>query len=503
MTFHMDNLQTWRPARGIAGFVRSTHSARRSGLNVWLLFICLAGLVIVWADGLSRPSAIESQESAIEPLTYEPYHGAFVFASVMLPLVFCYAAVQNVSRKEALLLWFVLCTTAYAKDFSYISVPGSKIFITDIVLMLLMMCLVRQRSKLVELGRWPLLAFAGFVVAGLTGAVRGLVAGQDKMLVLRDSAIFVYAFFLPVGFVLASSWEAVERVLLFFLLGAGFSSMNALAWFFVQPGQRRYLDYGPYVLISFLLTVILTTNRILPPLTGWLLSALFGIGVALAGARTVEVILLLLAIAMVFVGPSGRFRLGVRNLRFLLWLGLFLTCVLVVLSSTKFGANFLQSAGEDLVSGTVNYSEDDNANFRLLAWLEALHRFSEQPMTGEGFGIPFTFELSDLDPRPHNTYLTVLYKMGLIGLAPLLALLFWLHWQGWKTLRSLKREREALFLYALLVAQLAMAAFGLLNLLLESPFLACIYWLILGMGIRLLQWTRCDHQSSLLPEFAH
>jgi len=49
--------------------------------------------------------------------------------------------------------------------------------------------------------------------------------------------------------------------------------------------------------------------------------------------------------------------------------------------------------------------------------LEALCRI---PLAGEGFGVPFIFDRLFLenDPRPHNTFFTVLYKMGLAGFLP-------------------------------------------------------------------------------------
>ena len=41
-------------------------------LNWWVLLICLVGLIIVLGDGFTRPSMIDAEETAIEPLTYEP-----------------------------------------------------------------------------------------------------------------------------------------------------------------------------------------------------------------------------------------------------------------------------------------------------------------------------------------------------------------------------------------------------------------------------------------------
>ena len=282
-------------------------------------------------------------------------------------------------------------------------------------------------------------------------------------------------------------------------LGAILGSLNAIAWFLAQPGQRRYIDYGPYVLFCFVGCVVLTTNRVIRPLTGWLLSGLLFVGILLANARTIYAVLALALFGIMVVSPGGRLRLSARTLRRMAGVSVILIFVLWIFSQSKTGADFIETAGTELVSGTVNYSDDANANFRFLAWLEAFERFSAQPVTGEGFGIPFSFELSDTDPRPHNTYLTILYKTGLLGILPLAVLLTSFHWKGWNCLRTIPGGHDSLLLYVLLIGQLTMSVYGFLNLLLESPFLASIYWLILGAGVRMIWLLRNSHGGTLLP----
>jgi O-antigen ligase len=464
--------------------------------NPWLIPICVAGVIIVVADGATRALNLDMAEVAVEPLTYEPYRGALIFALVVLPLILFYARSAHTSKKEALLLWFVLCTVAYTKDFSYIGVPGTKLFVTEIVLGCLMLSQfgVLLRS-LPALGKFTMLALIGFILAGVLAAARGVLAGQEKMLVARDSVIVLYAAFLPIGFLMISSWEHARRLFFFFALGGIFASLNAIAWFLAQPGQRRYVEYGPYLLIAIVGTIVLTINRQIRPFTGWLLTGLIFAGIILANARTIYATLGLALLLIVVVSPAGRIRLSTRLFKRMAAVSVVLVCVLWIFSRTKVGGDFVESAAGELVSGTVNYSDDPNAHFRFLAWLEALQRFSAQPHIGEGYGIPFEFELSNMDPRPHNTYLTVLYKMGLLGAVPLIAVLASFHWKGWKSLSMLKGDGNGLILYILLVSQLVMCAYGFLNLLLESPFLASIYWLMLGAGMRMAFLARSSGQA--------
>src|SRR5258708_19605615 len=127
----------------------STHGAavpRRAGtaarsrpayINVWLLAILLLGSVIVLIDGATRAPLNDALSYASDALAYDPYVAVYLFAAVTLPLVFVWARSLRASKTEALLLWFLLGTTAYTRDFAYVKVPGAPLYCTDVVLMLL------------------------------------------------------------------------------------------------------------------------------------------------------------------------------------------------------------------------------------------------------------------------------------------------------------------------------------------------------------------------------
>jgi len=468
----------------------------KSSWSSWCLAaILLVGVVIVLADGLSRPLLLEEDWVSSEAMTYEPNYAAFVFGFAMLPLMLTYGSSTGISKKETVLLWFVMCTVAYAKDFSYMAVPGIPVFVTDVVLCVLSLALWRSlRSGLRSLGRTLGLAMIWLFVSGAICVSRGFLSGQEKVLVLRDSAIVVYSMFLLIGFLIVSSWESVKRFCLFFALGAAFSSLSALAWFLMQPGQRRYISYGPYILSALLGSIILTTSRLIRPALGWLLSGILALGVLLANARTIYVALTLMLLIMVFIGQSAKLRVSRRALRLSATAALAFACLVWTLMQTKGGAEFLDTTVTGIVSGTVDYADDGNANFRFLAWLEAGQRFVQDPVLGEGFGVPFSFELTEFDVRPHNTFLTILYKMGLLGFLPAMVMLAGFQWKGWKSLRMFHQRPGTAFLYAVLLGQLVVYLYGSLNLLLESPFLASIFWLSVGVEMSLISLLRTSSQ---------
>jgi O-antigen ligase len=468
-------------------------------VKFWLLALLVFGTVIVTADGFSRdPMPDEGTVAPTPVLQYETSWAACVFAVVSLPLGYLHARKSGALRGEAILLWFVLNTVAYSKDFAYIRVPGFPLFVTDIVLALFLWRILQRTSiRLLVLDRWWGRLILAYLVVGAVSVARGVAGHQEGTLVARDAAIAVYALFAFVGFHVVQTWDGVRRVFVALALGSIFATLNGLAWFLAQPGQRRYIPYGVFLLTSSVGTVILTINRMLRPLLGWSLAALFLVGILLINARTVFLELALGLFLVMIASPSGKLRVSMRSLRVFAGMTVLLVGVVWAATLTRTGSDFVERSETELVSGTLNYSDDPNATFRLMAWFEAFQRFSETPILGEAYGIPFKFDLDESDARPHNTYLTVLYKMGVLGLMPFVLLLVVFQRTGWTHLCSLGYAPERVILYVLIIGQLLICLFGTLNLLLESPFLASIFWLSMGIGFRMMSGPTLAPRSKM------
>jgi O-antigen ligase len=460
-------------------------------INFWFWAITCVGAMIVLLDGLTQQFKVAEE---LAPLTYVPSWWALAFAAATLPLCIGFAMRVKAPLTDGLLLWFLLGTTAYVKDFAYLKAPGAPIFVTDVVLALLLVRLfLWPRRRWISARSWTAKLLYCFLAAGVIAATRGFLSGQPVLFVLRDSAIVVYALFLLVGAYGIRNWDAIRRVMLFFALGAGLSTLHALAWLTAQPGQRRYVGFGVYILAALVGALLLTINRRIPARWGWALVGLFGCGLLLANARTLFVALAVLLGVVFLFGASAQKRAGVARWKLAVGTAVAAALVFVAVLQTDAGAALVERTTEELVSGTLEYADDPNAQYRFLAWAEAFGRFSANPLLGEGFGVPFGFERSDRDVRPHNTFLTVLYKMGLLGLVPLGLLLALFYRHGLRALWRWPDHPGASYLYALLLGHAGMCLFGGLNLLLESPFLASIYWVLLGVGLRLISLLRVEN----------
>ena len=458
-------------------------------INSWLVVIAVLGAAIAVADGLTRTPVFEREAYWNGPLEYQQYLGAVVLASLTLPLMFGYVRQARVPVTEGLFLWFVFCTAAYTRGFSYIHWPGTPFFVTDIVLAILFLSiylLARRRDLRVPLPVNVLVAM--LVAAGALSALRGFLQHCDPIFVLRDAALVAYPLFLYVAHHLARSWLSIKRVALWFLLGTGLSVLNAFAWFLAAPQERRFIYYGTYILMALVGTFVAIANRLLRPRTGWMLAGLFCLGLALANARSLFVALPVLLVMGLCTAAKGR-RKALRHrmaLATLVAATVLISALALLFLRTEAGRDFAERSAQELASGVLHSDEDTNWLFRLSAWKEAWKRFEEYPLAGEGYGIPFVFELLlfDNDPRPHNTFLTVLYKMGLIGFLPLLALIVYFSWRTvGAAYRNVENPRVA-WLWIVVLAQVAFCFYGTANLLLESPFLASLFWVLMGLGLR-------------------
>ncbi len=150
-------------------------------------------------------------------------------------------------------------------------------------------------------------------------------------------------------------------------------------------------------------------------------------------------------------------------------------------------------------SGTRNYrsgytdDKADNNRFRLVWWRNvAEETLTTSPVFGLGFGADlargFVQEYypeagDDFSARsPHNIYMTMLGRMGLIGVGILLAIYFMQFRTTLRTARAARRDpglQDALTLQAACWVVMVSSCFGVV---LEGPMGAIPFWIMLGLA---------------------
>jgi O-antigen ligase len=145
-----------------------------------------------------------------------------------------------------------------------------------------------------------------------------------------------------------------------------------------------------------------------------------------------------------------------------------------------------------------------NVGWRLAYWRYVLRSMRSNPVLGVGFGKPAAFHWNGIaydrrrgdptDPHdvspPHNSFVNLLFRMGLLGLLPLLALIAAAAWRFASALRagSLSAfDRATLVgLAAIFVFIAVIASF---NVALEGPFMGIFFWTVLGLLLLLPRYA--------------
>jgi O-antigen ligase len=448
--------------------------------------LVLVSLLLVTVEGLNRGKSIgfggESDDTEI--LSFGPY-----FAWITLPFFVIYAQSVRIRVSEALLLWLLLGSVVYDKSFAYTKLPVLPIYVTDLVLAFCFFDLwKRQAIKFRDISRIEQIFYLLFLAAGCLAAARGFLGGQDRSKTVRDFAIVLYPAYVLVGVSIFRCWASIQRYLVVGALGAVLASINAFFWFITTPDMRRYIQAPVYVQTVFVAAILLKIRG----WKGWksnLLIACCALGLLLGNARSTDLVAAV-ALALILVASAILWK-GISwvLIRTVSVTAVTIILLIVLVLQTEAGQKFFEKSTDQIVSG-VNYEDDANAIFRFLAWAEAYRRFDESPIVGEGYGIPFVFALADNDPRPHNTYLTVLYKMGIVGFLPLAAILFEYYRRSMRGLYQLRNLQRSTWLLLVLSIQFSFCAYGALNLLLESPFLASLFWINIGMTVSVMLLLR-------------
>ena len=110
-------------------------------------------------------------------------------------------------------------------------------------------------------------------------------------------------------------------------------------------------------------------------------------------------------------------------------------------------------------------------------------------MTAPDGGLVTFGYFTETDVRAHNTFLTILYKSGILGFLPMAWILASFLITGmWRARRKLDSHRGALLL-AQVLCVFAILLTGMFSLVFESPFVGAPLWIVIGTGYSLMRMT--------------
>ena len=400
------------------------------------------------------------------------------------------------------------------------------LFLTDIVLLLLLANAVL--TKPVSMLFWAS-AGVGADVVGTSVWLLLLLAvpyflsafGEFKIFAVRDFAILSYSIFFPITYFALRSREdavAISRafvysgvVLCILLL---FQTSTGIETGLFTKGMR--LAFGKQVtftgdddvgaiatfsLVGLLAYVLLERER-----RYFNLICATCCAVALVTTTTRSATLgAALAFGLTFVVSELKYKIAT-----MIFVGV---CVLVILLAGYHPevvpfSNLFQNFADSLVSGSAG-REDPTALFRILRWQYASSVWRAYPLFGIGFGAPIvgsrliipgeTQGLFNMG-MPHNTYLFLLARTGLVGFALVMfGLVANICRLAWRVLEWGRPDD-----LAVANVLIAMAGFAGFVLFFERPVYNAPYWIMTAVAVRLWKHERGPEEAAegVATEFA-
>jgi len=392
------------------------------------------------------------------------------------------------------------------------------LFLTDITLLLLLaVSLVRWPSRILYwlsegVGAGPV-GRAVWILCILAIIYFVLAFSEYGLYAVRDLAIFGYSVFFPLTcFAIRNRRDAVRllryltyagvllALMLLFQIASGLNvGLFAETTRSVFGHAVAEIGTGDGVMFSVLSLVALfayvTFERELRRFH--ILCAVACFFALVASTTRAQFVGMALALGVTFLCATPRYRIYYALVACFLALPVFLSPLIPL---TIPGAGLLHGFRLSLLSATTGTGDSD-VYFRMIRWRITFALWLNHPVFGVGFGrmlLPRTLHSVIVEMglnkfnigMPHNTFLFLAARMGMVGLGSIL--FCWLFvLRGLFVLSKHTRRADELAVTNILAAMFGAAMF---TLFFERPQLNSVFWIVLAIGQRLME---CHGVASL------
>jgi O-antigen ligase len=420
-------------------------------------------------------------------------------------------------HRGSLILVLVLGYIVKGRDFAYLptkilplSISSSEIALS-ISLLVALWVAFHHRDSLSRI--WipgiPVLAILG--VVWTIAFFRGLTASLEWS--LRNSILFFYCLFYLLVPHLLNSQYAFERALKWVLVAGGVSALLLLLPESIisivpllAPGGNAHLFLGT----SFILTISLIAARVrywrlLVLLAGFLLFEILLVQVR--GMWVGLTITLGFSLALIFQSNFLR-----KNIMAILRTG-FIASMLILISLGLFNPQLMTEVVNEAASTvyfrTMEGSSAAQAIQRLDLWRDVFDEVFKHSLLGIGLGTPFYYssvdealvfgEASGLGHlgynAPHNSYVFLVLRMGVLGFGAYLLFFGYLIWQSSKAIRRMNNQRLRLYALISLLSMVYLLATALTLPIFEGPYIGSVLWIFAGATIAAINIDRGNVRS--------
>ena len=411
----------------------------------------------------------------------------FVVGYVIMQFEEIDEALAKLEWREYLFFIYMFHMLFGEREFAYVGFEP--LFITEIVIFGLAVLYAKELLKV----RKVLFIYYLIVLTGLGFAL--VYFSENQIDAIRDSFMLVYAVWVPIVYHIFKKEHHYD---LFFLFLKIFIVLKALAYFYeavmILIGLRNITFEGfrfgvGYILPSLIvLTIFLPLRRVG---FAYKLIAMVMIPAVFTMFHRSVFLGIMLALLLIFIIGSNFTRKKIVT---------YGVVSLVLLIGFLFYYNTVVDVDLLRILEVKTSLDEGNINYRFISWQHVLDKFYEHFLLGFGVGQPIMFsqsnifydtvelsyfQIRDLDgnAQPHNSYLNVLARFGIL-IFPLFLYAVFLPLKKIPEYMNLKKYggsyaySKFLLLIAFLIVMYVLAFF---NVVLEGPHHAFPFWLVIGM----------------------
>ncbi len=352
---------------------------------------------------------------------------------------------------------------------------------------------------------------AVWILCGLAIVYFLMAFPSYRILAARDLAIFGYSIFFPLTYFAIDSRSKALKIVRYFAYATLLLAVLLLAQEFAglklglfnetrkafEAGGRftlKHPDAGDLAANIAVSMVAVATYALFERRLRWLhtfaaLIYLMALAVMLDRSAVLAVAL---AGLVSFLAVRGRDRFRLASLGVLILAGALAIGGITAITGRSGISGRLFSG----LASAGGLGSDPDFQFRLERWRYALLLWETQPILGSGFGVQMaptdvigTGTKQGMFNRdaPHNSYLTVLVRTGLVGF---LLISFSLAYSVYRLILSSRQPSEEPDNLALLNMLVVMSVFAGFNLFFERPTMCGPFWIALALAWRLAETSR-------------
>lgn len=415
------------------------------------------------------------------------------------------------------LMGLVIGTAAFNRDFALLRL--GPIYITELCLAIMgittLVEVAQRRVKILpteRTARFVTIVALGYLVLGTIRLAPDLV-GAANLATIRNFALVYYASFCVLTWTALQKADIdrmIEITLTSIVILSTITNTVTLVLFYLREGMTDDPNLkvipGQAAVFALLSVVILVSLIRFRAFAG--VPLLLEIAIAFLIVNLLFVYLSGHRSAFISVGAGiavlalSKEKRKISRTKGFLGLAVFVVLLVVAWKFVAPSVGVLAEKYQTIFTPT----EEANAAWRLEFWIAMVGLWWSAPIIGVGFAYDFVnvepWGLVEEHYDPHNSYLAILARMGVVGMVLTIVFLVAASIMFTRMMRSATSPRKRMLAGCLFSSFVAIALFATANVTLESPYHAIFLWIFAGMGIALSQNTFGDRQTGSARQVA-